>query len=828
MPNTILSLPNPFFYTFFFSHRSQTVPTAAVENTEASLSNYNFSWVKLNLYSPYQQRPSERSQTTISLKIAPSQFGNLRFKAKPPARSFLNASFRVLASSSSLKASSVTQPVLFDATIHIANSLPSSYSVSWNYLGSSPNRTAIFPLLSNDENEDSFYELPYQVIKSDLPTSNANNLVVDRIPFGEVDISFVSAGQIYSHPYIPAVGRGFLPNQTLYRESDLEDTNLVLATGCSIHDLGTALMTLVSLDNQGDLIYQTLQELCFLWRLTKSEAARRLQLYNNFGDPVGEVVDAIGLPSFLPAFGDPYNTSGMRVTLDQAWLGLGIIKACEYLRDRLHAQVLPIPDDIPLVLEDLAQAVSRCIDPIRGVVFLGFDEYGRLAEYEDFPSLVVTQIFLADYCSRSYNFSCHLLAARTYSTVNRLLYTSPSLSLLEVQQAKVHLYKLVWLLKYQDRITSQVVLTNLADSLVEILREESIEPAQFSEHMLLSFILNSLGLNSIGIPSTSSAIVNSDYSKWNGFNTVESYAPGLFAYKDAASPIQRPQLHESSWLLLASKAKSWLAAGRLLFQESNFNLQALEANAYYAYSFQTLKKMWPYGSKWTSSKAENLAYNGILASLFAATAEATRSWFISYAMTKDGAFLKSASGSALDKWGDDLLIKRPILQDDKVYRATLIDALNNVGLTAVNLINLAHSRGISIKLREPSNLFTFFYRVELNPFVGTTPSSYTYSHKVWEGTSNDFIKVLNSGESEPGFFYPLNPELGDLSEMYFIKWSSFAPSLEAVINFTSADFYRLFMNSVGAGINARMILQPYIPSSAHIDARGNISASSSS
>lgn len=329
-----------------------------------------------------------------------------------------------------------------------------------------------------------------------------------------------------------------------------------------------------------------------------------------------------GLPSYIPRSYLPlyreqspeYESS--RDTLENAWLGLGITIAVKYLRDRPRPVDLPLK--LPLLLEQLAQFISDAVQEGTGLVQERYDDTGQGVGIHSFDSTVISNLFLSHYISLNYKLSYHYFSVLTYNAIYSV--SGPDLG--------------------DSASSGYVMLWRYAYSLpVQLLDEDKEDEFRF----LLSKVVNYWVTNSTP-PADYCTLVDT----------------GVYSYDGLALAYLQPSLVASTFCLLDK--------GDLL--KPTFNLHAEEAEAFVTHSYQTAKRMWPFGYRWTSQASE-LAYGTVLGALLFTNSRLVYSWFLSYSLQEEGLSIHRAQAWALNEKGREYRVERERFQSDDYFRKKL-------------------------------------------------------------------------------------------------------------------------------------------------------------
>ena len=647
---------NKDFYSFFFTHLSQEI--------NESISN----WVDIDLST--QPLLSEIPDNNLSFIISALQpEGTITYEVENGTTSFYVSS-SALISDSRLTVDSYSQPITsylasIQTPIGITDSTRSYVSpYSSNLITSNFNQS--YPLSTTYENKN-FIEIPWyaeninfstitidttnvvfsrlsvdsseiKVDKSHLdyfsnslltasrtsytepatllnalefdlvPIENTTKKVIlERNPVGEGILTWTSSGKLLSKTYKPAKNRGYLPS--IFIKEDMTYSNL--------KEMSLGLMGLIA-SRKDELLLYAIDELIYIWEQTKI-------------DPT-----VIGLPSNFGRETTTYNKT--RILLDQAWIGLTLVKAIKFFRDRPAGLIVPLSNKVELLLKELITLVSLGTDEILGETYLYFDEDGFASENTDQETSYISSLFLHSSLSNLYDQTAHHRAGLLQLNIEKENNNFLSNGFLPEYIPKV-ISRLMWNICYSNHTFSLDYLNYLLQDL------NSLKKDNFYYGLLdyiIPFIPNS---DLTTLPTFESLLVQRNI--------------GLYSYQTN----RYPDLISSTWM-------RFKISGYNIFPILEFNTYTDSAELFKVQTYAEADRLTPFGYKWFSEKARSIK-SGNYGTLIYSSVQPIFNWYLYSKILQDGVFLASAQAWALDNIGFSLGRERPYLQSDYYFKNTI-------------------------------------------------------------------------------------------------------------------------------------------------------------
>lgn len=647
----------------------------------------------------------------------------------------------------------------------VASSLNRRYISTPTYQ-SSDALSAITIDRSSPVNDSSFQNLPQDVAAKVDRTfvvapqaelidsySETQELRLEFLPQGFTFIDWVdSQGDIVSRTWVSTTG-GYLPSDTLGRQM----------TGASLFDTSVALIgAIASADN--DLLSSALREIVEVYR----EYCIEKQI--------------AGFPSYLPRrphlHGERVEVSSSRSVLDNAWFGIALVKVVTYLRDARVQARISVSADVEQVLNDLAAFIALSIDPVTGNAISGYTDTGYGTNEIDLAATVASELFLSSYLTLVDNLFVKTRAARCRLAVSNLL--PAELSLSEVQDSKelsdIYLYLAVWAVQNKsDLLLTEAILERYASARLSALTVD------FTQQNALWLCLKSqLTERGIAIPAKLNDISAADLY-W-------IYGAGVWGRKSNSAPD-----------LLSSSLNIILERNYSLFASIQASLPVEDAYALTTYSYQTARRLWPFGINWTSPELEG-PDDGALGALLYAMSAPHFEWYLTFVLARKSLSIVEATGAFLNWWGELFKMQRPPLVSDSFYRPLVFAAALNPRSTAPAIkgwVELIYSE--SVKVEEPTLPPIYrLWTLDASSTLVLNDDQLTADMGTREWIPVDMsdpaalLQALQVGNGAvPGFYYfpETRPQTRDARHDYsravFVPWSEFSCRLRV----TAPDKY---------------------------------------
>jgi hypothetical protein len=596
----------------------------------------------------------------------------------------------------------------------------------------------------------SFYEKAYEdkVLIEPIPASNSvTETLVTGVPEGSVILGW-TIGNVISQAYIPAPERGYIPLPTISTE---------MGGGAStLKEIALSLLALIQLGD-ASLILSVIKELTYLWANT----------FGNIGPDGSLNLDATpGLPASLPvSITQPLAVDNTRSTLEQAWLGYALVQCLKYLRSRPPAQILELPTYTDLLLKQLALVVSNATDLSTGDCYVGFDEYGYLIDTPDLSSAVISQLFLQESLSVSYDLYVHQAAAKLYIK----LYSSIKVPTTGSDQDP--LSKFFWNVVQKIDLGTNALVATINDYLA------NNQFGDFEQGLWVFLLLYQqlFGVTYAGI----------SYSGLSDSPFLQLQQP-LYVRRAAQGQVQSttPTLLASSWVVLFNNLLNSVVP------ELQFDLAALDALAFQTFMYQEAKRMMPFGYKWPKEDSLNKAAR--LGAFLFSIASISFAWYLAFSILRDGRNLLSAQGWSLDHYGRSFLYPRPLLQPDSFYRNFIFQILATDRATLDSLQSIAQRYGVSIIIEEP---LVLTYQFE----------GQNYS---WTASVEDCSRVrVDTPVQTIRDYYPFSDRLTELQVS--TSWSNVAPKVVLYTDEVCPTFSSELEKSISVGIDMKLYARLY-------------------
>jgi len=428
--------------------------------------------------------------------------------------------------------------------------------------------------------------------------------VVNYIPQGVVYMTYKNdkstvLDKIISQSYLPLPNRGYLPCSNI--GINMSNTKLI--------EVAWGILGLIA-TNQDELLYSCLTELVY---------------FNNISTAT------YGLPSLLPR--EPELSincllDGERSVYDNAWLGLAVLRACEYFCNRKIPNNINPPEGVEDLINSIANLLLFTTNIDLGLSVTTVLDSGFTTNTYSYSCSVMTYFFFSDYICVRYSERIHLLLAALETTLNANKVIRPSENNIT--------YVCSMLMYTMHKQTSTLFWqTQLAKAYNVNLLEYEIA---------LSSYVYSLVENPIADLSS---------KEWDIQDKCSVIGDGLYTIDGSPS------------LLVTTSYLLSLDGYNLPNLVSKFYTYSRESIHFRDMELARLQKLAPIFLD--NDKNEE----SVIDSIWRGIVEYTYSWYLSYALLKNSLALSKAQGKYLDNWGSSKGLSRKFLQNDKVYKILL-------------------------------------------------------------------------------------------------------------------------------------------------------------
>ena len=620
-------------------------------------------------------------------------------------------------------------------------------------------------LLSADRTTYTVSATTQTALISDIAPVNGSpsKVTINRVPVGLGILDWRIDNRSISKTWIPFRNRGYIPSDTISKDMK----------GANLKHVALGLMGLLATKNV-TLIISLLNELGYIWSELKSLNS-----------------SSLGLPSFIPKLAEPFDLNTLskeRYILDQAWIGLALVKAIRFLRDRPDGQLIELPKNTKPLLDDLTKLVNLAIDSSTGVIYKAFDSEGYVLDEEDPSAAFIAQLFLEATLPINYAQESH----KNSSVLNRSIEANPIVSdnryvgnldsEFELELDSTYYSQFDLESKTKAYIAINKLFWNVTKSrysgsekLIEIIKKHLItkDLSSFYYGLLdyvIPFVESSLE-QTFDIPLLSTKVTPS--------------LPGTFSYKnnEYGKSTTLADLCASTWIRIKLHAYS-------IFPLLDFNTYSEAAYLFLSESYLEAKRMMPFGYKWASSTAQE-AGRGRLGALLYASVFPSLNWFLLEKILKEGISLLGAQCWALDLWGQSLNRQRPELQSDIFFKRKLFFSKNKNQCTKEGLRQLVNSIYIeNVDFVEPE-IISVKYGQEFEPWSENP----TLINKI----NSDTLVELNK------FRYPYQSII-DEGISTIKKWEDSVPSISVYSPTYLPEFEEEIHENVSAGVQKHIFV----------------------
>lgn len=402
--------------------------------------------------------------------------------------------------------------------------------------------------------------------------------------------------KVVSKSYLGGEKRGYFPSTVL--GVNMQNTTLL--------DIAWGVLGLIA-SNQDSLLRLTIKELVYFNDRTK---------------------ETYGLPSTLPRNPETSNSCILdteRNVYDNAFLGIALITACNYLNNRKVPYNSTPPKDLDKLLREIANLVVVSIDINYGLCVEAFSKSGFAIGDYLFSTSALCCIYLNMYLSIEYKESIHSMCVRLENRISDHTVLDRN--------------------ELTPRYCCSMILWNLYYS-----KDESIWLSRLlnSYNDLLSYHDKSLGIYLLNRYFKDRLI-----AQWEFSYSFTEYTPQLYG--------------DSSPALIPSAAKILITDNYPLFQQAVFNTYAEAGVNYNALLHEEIKRMTP--------ELYSVDMSSSYGCLLKAVVDTYDDWYVYFCLLKDSLSALKSQGEYLDKWLAVYGLKRRYLESDSICRLRLLNKI---------------------------------------------------------------------------------------------------------------------------------------------------------